>query len=91
MKVKVTEYNVYHGAVRWRISTSIKLIPKHFKLDFTVFQISIFVTLKMKVMVMIYNTRSGAIRWKISDFLSDGNSNICLISHYFRDINVSIV
>ena len=25
----------------------------------------------------MYNIRSGAIRWQITDFLSDGNSNVC--------------
>ena len=36
---------------------------------------------------MKYNIRSsGAIRWQFLDFLSDGNSNVCYISHHLHDI-----
>ena len=38
------------------------------------------------VKVTIYNIRNGAIRWQITDFLSDGNSNVCCISHHFQNI-----
>ena len=40
--------------------------------------ISKFVTFNIWVLVMIYNIRSEAIRWQIPDFLSDGNSNVCI-------------
>ena len=31
----------------------------------------------------MYNSRSGANRWQMADFLYDGNSNVCSISHHF--------
>ena len=42
MKVNVTEYNIHHGANRWRISISIKVAHEHFSLAFTVFEIFTF-------------------------------------------------
>ena len=37
----------------------------------------------------MYNIRNGAIRWQMHDFLFDGNSNVCSISHHLRDIRKS--
>ena len=34
---------------------------------------------------MMYNIHCG-IQWQIPDFLSDGNGNVCSISHRLRDI-----
>ena len=45
-----------------------------------------FVNMKMYVKVMMYNIRSSTIRWKIHDFLSNGNSNVCNMSHSLRDV-----
>ena len=40
------------------------------------------VTLKILVTVTMYNIRKCAIRWQIHHFLSDGNTNVCSISHH---------
>ena len=37
-----------------------------------------FVTLKMQDKIMMDSIRSGTIRLQIPDFLSDGNSNVCI-------------
>ena len=58
MKVKITEYCNHNGPIRWRISTSIKVILEHVFVSYHRFldiHISNFVTLKMNVKVMIYN------------------------------------
>ena len=44
------------------------------------------VTLKIFVNVTMYNIRTGAIRWRIPDFIYDGYSNVCSISHHLWDI-----
>ena len=38
--VKVTEYNIRNGHIRWQISKSIKVVFEHFSLALTAFQIS---------------------------------------------------
>ena len=38
---------------------------------------------------MTYNIRSGVMRWQMPDFLSDGNSNVCSISHRLPNIRKS--
>ena len=43
----------------------------------------------MTFKVMIYNVHIGAIWLQTSDFLSDGNSNVCAISHHLWDSNKS--
>ena len=40
-------------------------------------------------MVMVYNIRSGAIRWQIPDFLSDGNSKVCVLQCLIVEIATS--
>ena len=40
--VKVTEYNIRNGPIRWQIPTSIEIILQHFSLDLTVFDIFTF-------------------------------------------------
>ena len=40
--VKVLEYNIRNGPVRWQISASIKVIPGHFSLALIVFEIFTF-------------------------------------------------
>ena len=35
VKVKVTEYNLRNGPIRWQVSTSIKIILEHFSLALT--------------------------------------------------------
>ena len=30
--------------------------------------------------VMMYNVSSGAIPWQMHDFLSEGNSNVCIVN-----------
>ena len=44
MKVKITEYNVYNGVIRWRISTSVKVTRRIFLIALTVFEM---LTLRM--------------------------------------------
>ena len=34
----------------------------------------------------MYNIHNGAIRWQIPDFLFYDTSNVCSISHHFRNI-----
>ena len=34
----------------------------------------------------MHNIRGGASRWQTHDFLFDGNSNVCSISHHLQDI-----
>ena len=41
--------------------------------------------LKIQVKVMVYNIRNSAIRWQIHDFIVDGTSNVCSISHHLRN------
>ena len=41
MKVKVTEYNIHNGPIRWQMSTSIKS-NEHFSLALIIFEIFIF-------------------------------------------------
>ena len=85
MKVKVTEYNIRNGPLRWQISTSIKVIIEHFSLALIVFvrdiRISKFAILKVNVKVKTYTIRSGVSRWQIPDFLSDGSRNVCIYSY----------
>ena len=38
----------------------------------------------------MYNIRSYVIRWQIHDFLSDGNSNVCPISHHTLSLSLSL-
>ena len=38
MKVKVTEYNIHNGVIRWQISTSIKVIRRIFAISLTNFR-----------------------------------------------------
>ena len=38
---------------------------------------------------MMYNIRSDAIGWQKSDLPSDGNSNVCSISHHLQNIRKS--
>ena len=42
MKVKVTEYNIRNGSIRWQISFSIKVILEHFSLAPSIFEIFTF-------------------------------------------------
>ena len=65
MEVKITEYNIRNGSVRWQISNSIKVILEQFLLVINVseYALSKFVTLKMYIKDIIYNIRSGGIRW----------------------------
>ena len=42
MEVKVTEYNVRNGAIRWRISTSVRVIRRIFAIALTVSDILMF-------------------------------------------------
>ena len=42
VKDKVTDNNIHHGIIRWRMSNSIKITPEHFSLALTVFEIFIF-------------------------------------------------
>ena len=41
---------------------------------------------RVKMLVTTKNIRSGAIRWKIRDFLSRGNSNVCIFQHLLVNI-----
>ena len=43
----------------------------------------------MQVKVKMFNIRNDATRWQLHDFLSDGNSNACSISHNIQDIRKS--
>ena len=76
-EVIVAGDSIHHGAIRCRLSISIKVTREHFLLAlmFEDIHISKFVILKMLVQVMIYS--SGAIRRQITAFLSDVNRNIC--------------
>ena len=51
--------------------------------------ISKFPTLKMYVKAVMYKICSDATRWKMPDFQSDGNSNVCSVTHRLRDIRNS--
>ena len=42
MKIRITEYYIRKGPIRWQILTSIKVIPEHFSLALTGFEISRF-------------------------------------------------
>ena len=42
MKVKVTEYNIHNGAIRWRIATSVKVAWRIFALALIVSEILMF-------------------------------------------------
>ena len=89
IKIKVTEYNIYNSPIRWKISTSIKVILIIFASSrrFQNIHISKLVTLKMYVKVMMYNIRSRAIRWQIPYLLSDVNSNVCIFKLLFEMVN----
>ena len=45
LEIKVTEYNIRNGSIRWQISTSIKVVIKHISLALTIFEIFIFLNL----------------------------------------------
>ena len=74
------KYNILNGSLRLQISTSIKVILERFSLAlcFQDIHISKFETLIMQMKVMMYNIRRDTIRWQISDFLPDGNNNVCI-------------
>ena len=79
-------HNIRNGFIQRQISTSIKVIFEHFSLApdrFRDNRVSKFVILKMYVQVMMYNNRSGTIQWQIYDFLTDGNSNVCIFPVFF--------
>ena len=40
--VKIIEYNILNGSIRWQISISIKVVLEHFSLTLTVFEIFTF-------------------------------------------------
>ena len=88
IKIKVTEYTICNGPIRWQISTSMKAILEHLSLALTVFEIFTFKNSWSwgNINVIMYNICSGTIGWKIPNFLSDCNSNACI----FQPILVKI-
>ena len=84
MKVKVMEYNIHNGHVRWQKSASVKVIHFCQLLPFSRYSHFKIPNIQMQVKVMMYSSRSGIIRLQIPDFLSDGNSNVCYISQFLR-------
>ena len=92
IQVRVTMRNIRNGTIRWLVSTSIKVVFEYFSYALIVFQIlnnMLFrnvVTLKIQINIIVFNSRNGAIRWQIPDSVSNGNSNVCSISHHLRDI-----
>ena len=82
------EYNIKNCLICHLMAT-INLYKRHtwaFFASFHRFQdihISKFVTWKMEGKVMMYNISSGAIQWQIHDFLSNGNSNVCIFSSMY--------
>ena len=90
MKVKVTEYNNRNGPIRWQISTPIKVILDHFFRQLSLF--SGYSHFQFRDLENVGQSRDvkylqWRIRWQIPDFLSDGNSNVCIC----RSILVNIV
>ena len=66
-----------------KLSTSIKVIHEHFSPRcFRDIHISKFVILKMQVKVMTYNIHSGPVRQQILNFLSGGNTDVCIFSAF---------
>ena len=74
--------------------TNINIYKSHIQAFFTSYHhfpnigISNFVTLKMYIKVTKYNIRNGTNWWQIHDFLFDGNSNICYISHHLQYLQI---
>ena len=87
IEVKVTEYNIHSGSIRWQISTSIKSYLRifasnhHFRLTFEILW-----TWKCRSRSRCTTFHNDAIRWQIHDFVSEGNSNVSSISHRLWDI-----
>ena len=81
MQVKVMEYNIHNGSIRWLIATSIKVVREQFLLTLNGFHIynyyifQKFCDLKIQVKVTMQNIYINTIRLQIQDFPFDGNSN----------------
>ena len=83
IQIKVTIYHNGYGAIQWPVSTSVKIVLANFK--FSRYCIFIYCQKFCDVENVEEDHRlqhsPGAVRWQMSDLLSDGNSNVCYISH----------
>ena len=90
MKVEITEYTIHNGAIRWRISTSVKVIWRVFAIallvsDRWMFQICYFESLGWGDEVQ-YAQRSYSME---NINLHKSRPSIFANFHRFRDINIS--
>ena len=91
IKDKVTGYNICNGSFRWQILPSINVILHQYTLAFNVFEIITFKNAWRRKVYEGHKLQHSQWHhwWQISDFLSDGNINVCSISHHLWDIRNS--
>ena len=84
IQVKVTEYNIRNGSIRWQVSTTIKSYLSIFR---QLSPFSRFITfskiMTLQIQVMVMTTFAATFDGKIPDYLSKSNSNVCSVSHRF--------
>ena len=63
MKINVTEYKIYDGAIRWRIVISLKVIWRFFAIALTIYMTSYLMTMVMFTLYLtFYETFANQIK-----------------------------